>query len=64
MMVHRAMEAAAALAKEGVEGEVVDLRTLSPIDWDTVIDSARRPATWSASTRPTRAARSPPTSPP
>ena len=42
MMVHRAMDAAAALAKQGVECEVIDLRTLSPIDWDTVIDSAER----------------------
>jgi acetoin:2,6-dichlorophenolindophenol oxidoreductase subunit beta len=42
MMVHRAMEAAATLAKQGVECEVIDLRTLSPIDWDTVIDSAER----------------------
>src|SRR6478609_6370143 len=37
MMVHRAMDAAAALAKDKVECEVIDLRTLSPIDWDTVI---------------------------
>jgi pyruvate dehydrogenase E1 component beta subunit len=42
LMVNRAMEAAAALAKQGVECEVIDLRTLSPIDWDTVIDSAER----------------------
>jgi pyruvate dehydrogenase E1 component beta subunit len=42
MMVHRAMEAAATLAKQGIECEVIDLRTLSPIDWDTVIDSAER----------------------
>ena len=39
MMVHRAMDAAAALAKNGTECEVIDLRTLSPIDMDTVIDS-------------------------
>src|SRR5512144_1254757 len=31
MMVHRATEAAAALAKEGVDCEVVDLRSLSPL---------------------------------
>jgi pyruvate/2-oxoglutarate/acetoin dehydrogenase E1 component len=37
--VHRSMEAAAALAKEGVECEVIDLRTLSPIDMDSVIES-------------------------
>jgi pyruvate dehydrogenase E1 component beta subunit len=42
MMVNRSMEAAAALAKQGVECEVIDLRTLSPIDWDTVIDSAEK----------------------
>jgi acetoin:2,6-dichlorophenolindophenol oxidoreductase subunit beta len=39
MMVNRAMDAAADLAKSGTECEVIDLRTLSPIDWDTVIDS-------------------------
>jgi pyruvate dehydrogenase E1 component beta subunit len=39
MMVHRAMDAAADLAKKGVDCEVIDLRTLSPIDWDTVIES-------------------------
>ncbi|MGT2493410.1 transketolase C-terminal domain-containing protein [Cupriavidus basilensis] len=27
-MVHRALEAAATLAKEGIEAEIVDLRTL------------------------------------
>lgn len=37
--VNRSMEAAAALAKDGVECEVVDLRTLSPIDMDTVLES-------------------------
>src|SRR5215469_3679778 len=39
LMVHKALEAADALAKEQVEAEVIDLRTLSPIDWDTVIES-------------------------
>ena len=39
LMVHRATEAATALAAEGVECEVIDLRTLSPIDMDTVIES-------------------------
>ncbi len=38
-MVHRAMAAAETLAKKGVDCEVIDLRTLSPIDMDTVIDS-------------------------
>ena len=39
MMVHRALDAAALLAKDKVECEVIDLRTLSPIDWDTVLES-------------------------
>ncbi|MDQ0473388.1 alpha-ketoacid dehydrogenase subunit beta [Labrys wisconsinensis] len=39
LTVHRALEAAARLAREGIEAEVIDLRTLSPIDWDTVIES-------------------------
>ena len=39
MMVHHAMEAAQTLAKNGIEAEVIDLRTLSPLDWDTIIES-------------------------
>jgi pyruvate dehydrogenase E1 component beta subunit len=42
LMVHRAMEAAATLAKSGIEAEVIDLRTLSPLDMDTVLDSVER----------------------
>ena len=39
LMVHRAVEAAKQLAKDGIECEVIDLRTLSPIDMETVIES-------------------------
>jgi pyruvate dehydrogenase E1 component beta subunit len=39
LMVHKALEAASALAKEKIDAEVIDLRTLSPIDWDTVLES-------------------------
>lgn len=39
LMVHRALDAATALAKEGIEAEVIDLRTLSPLDIDTVLES-------------------------
>ena len=39
MMVGKAMDAAKTLAKEGVECDVIDLRTLSPIDMETVIES-------------------------
>jgi acetoin:2,6-dichlorophenolindophenol oxidoreductase subunit beta len=37
--VHRSMDAANALAKDKIECEVIDLRTLSPIDMDTVLES-------------------------
>jgi pyruvate dehydrogenase E1 component beta subunit len=39
LMVHRALEAAALLAKDGIEAEIIDLRTLSPLDMDTVLES-------------------------
>ncbi|MEI8609268.1 alpha-ketoacid dehydrogenase subunit beta [Enterovibrio sp. Hal110] len=38
-MVHRALEAADQLAKQGIQCEVIDLRTLSPLDLDTVLES-------------------------
>jgi len=38
-MVHVALEAAEALAGEGVECEVIDPRSLSPLDADTIIES-------------------------
>ena len=41
LTVHRSVEAAEKLAKEGIQAEVIDLRTLSPIDWDTVVESVR-----------------------
>jgi acetoin:2,6-dichlorophenolindophenol oxidoreductase subunit beta len=36
------LEAAVVLAAEGIEAEVIDLRSLWPIDWDTLAQSARR----------------------
>jgi pyruvate dehydrogenase E1 component beta subunit len=42
MMVHRSLDAAAALAKEGVDCEVIDLRSLSPLDIDTVLESVQK----------------------
>jgi 2-oxoisovalerate dehydrogenase E1 component beta subunit len=41
-MVHASLEAAAQLALEGIEAEVVDLRTLLPLDRETIIESVRR----------------------
>ena len=40
-MVH-ALEAADKLAREGISAEVIDLRTLRPIDYDTVIASVQK----------------------
>ena len=37
-----ALTAAETLAKEGIEAEVIDLRTLRPIDWETIIGSIKR----------------------
>lgn len=37
-----ALDAARQLAAAGIEAEVIDLRSLSPIDWDTLEASARR----------------------
>jgi len=39
LMVSKALEAAEKLANDRIQAEVIDLRTLSPIDWDTVIES-------------------------
>ncbi|MEK7870479.1 MAG: transketolase C-terminal domain-containing protein, partial [Nitrospirota bacterium] len=41
-MVHLALEAAQQLSKEGIEVEVVDLRTLIPLDTDTIYASVRK----------------------
>ncbi|MEY4680330.1 MAG: alpha-ketoacid dehydrogenase subunit beta [Alphaproteobacteria bacterium] len=42
IMVHRALEAAEALAPEGIDAEVIDLRSLRPIDTAAIEASARR----------------------
>lgn len=42
VMVGRALEAATALAQEGVDAEVIDLRTVRPMDRETVLASARK----------------------
>ena len=42
MMVHRAMEAAEALARDGVEAEVIDLRTIVPLDRETILNSVAK----------------------
>ena len=42
IMVHRALEAADKLAAEGIEAEVIDLRSVRPIDRDTIIASVKK----------------------
>ena len=42
IMVHYAVEAAEKLANEGVEVEVLDLRTLSPFDRDAILESVKK----------------------
>lgn len=41
-MVREAMKAAEVLAKEGISVEVVDLRTVSPLDLDTILASVKK----------------------
>jgi len=41
-MVGLALKAADELSKQGIEAEVIDLRTLRPLDADTIIESVRK----------------------
>ena len=41
-MVLHSLEAAERLASEGIEAEVIDLRSLRPLDWETPAESLRR----------------------
>jgi 2-oxoisovalerate dehydrogenase E1 component beta subunit len=41
-MVHLALEAAATLANDGIELEVVDLRTLLPLDKERILESVKK----------------------
>ena len=41
-MMHTSMEAAEVLAKEGIEAEVIDLRTLLPLDRETLLASVKK----------------------
>ncbi|MCS6867765.1 MAG: alpha-ketoacid dehydrogenase subunit beta [Thermus sp.] len=42
LTLHKALQAAQALEAGGVSAEVVDLKTLYPIDWETLLASAER----------------------
>lgn len=42
MMVHESARAAEELAREGIDVEILDLRTLLPLDEDAIVDSVRK----------------------
>ena len=42
LMVHKALKAAEELAKEGIEAEVIDPRTLFPLDKETIYSSLKK----------------------
>ena len=42
LMAHYALEAADVVAEDGISVEVVDLRTLRPLDKETILDSVRK----------------------
>ncbi len=41
-MVHSSLKAAEELEKDGIDAEVIDLRTVSPIDIDTILESVEK----------------------
>ncbi len=41
-MVHKSTEAANQLAKEGIQCEIIDPRTISPLDLDTILESVEQ----------------------
>ncbi len=41
-MMKVALGAADELAKEGIEAEVIDLRTIRPLDWETIVASVKK----------------------
>lgn len=42
MMLHESLAAADILARENISAQVVDLRSLLPIDWETIFESVRK----------------------
>jgi pyruvate dehydrogenase E1 component beta subunit len=42
IMVGKALEAAEALAAEGIDAEVIDLRTIRPLDVETIVNSLKK----------------------
>ncbi|HEY0940322.1 MAG TPA: alpha-ketoacid dehydrogenase subunit beta [Steroidobacter sp.] len=42
LTLHQALEAADALAKDGIDAEVIDVRTICPLDIESILDSVRK----------------------
>lgn len=42
LMVHEALKAAEELEKEDISVEVIDLRTVSPVDYETIVESVKK----------------------
>ena len=42
LMVHKSMQAAQILQGDGIDAEVIDIRTLVPFDWSTVFESVSK----------------------
>ena len=42
LMVHESLKATEALAKDGIDAEIVDLRTLAPFDTETIVASVEK----------------------
>jgi len=42
LMVHRSLDAAELLAEQGIGAEVVDLRTLVPLDREAIVNSVKK----------------------
>lgn len=41
-MVHSSLKAAEELEKDGIQAEVIDLRTVSPVDYETILESVKK----------------------
>jgi len=44
LMMQKVLEAAPQIAAAGIDAEIIDLRSLSPIDWPTVFESVKKTA--------------------
>ena len=42
LMVHKVLSVSEKLSKEGIEVELIDPRTIKPLDMDTILDSVRK----------------------